>query len=71
MLDANVTTPSWTLLVAIASAAVTEDSGPCSHAAIVAREIGIPLVTGAVGATHLITDGSSIVVDGSAGVVEL
>ena len=71
VLIANVTTPIWTPLFDIASAAVTEVGGPFSHAAIVAREFGIPLVTGAIDATRVITDGAEIVVDGTAGIVEL
>ena len=47
------------------------DTRPFSHAAIVAREFGIPFVTGAIDATRVITDGATIVVDGTAGVVEL
>jgi pyruvate,water dikinase len=71
VLVANTTTPVWTPLFNIASAAVTEVGGPFSHAAIVAREFGIPLVTGAINATRVITDGAKIVVDGTAGIVEL
>jgi phosphohistidine swiveling domain-containing protein len=37
----------------------------------VAREFGIPLVSGAIDATHLVTDGMAITVDGSAGLAEL
>ncbi len=36
-----------------------------------AREFGIPLVAGAIDATRVITDGAKIVVDGTAGIVEL
>jgi pyruvate,water dikinase len=71
VLVANTTTPVWTPLFNIASAAVTEVGGPFSHAAIVAREFGIPLVTGAIDATRVIADGAKIVVDGTAGIVEL
>jgi rifampicin phosphotransferase len=71
VLIAHTTTPVWTPLFNIASAAVTEVGGPFSHAAIVAREFGIPLVTGALEATQVIEDGMSVVVDGSAGIVEL
>ncbi len=70
VLVAHTTTPIWTPLFNIASAAITEVGGPFSHAAIVAREFGIPLVNGALDATHVIADGSPIVVDGSAGIVE-
>ncbi|HET8851239.1 MAG TPA: PEP-utilizing enzyme, partial [Ktedonobacteraceae bacterium] len=71
VLVAHTTTPIWTPLFNIASAAVTEVGGPFSHAAIVAREFGIPLVNGALDATQVIVDGLPIVVDGSAGIVEL
>ena len=71
VLVAHTTTPIWTPLFNIASAAVTEVGGPFSHAAIVAREFGIPLVNGALDATRSIADGAPVVVDGSAGIVEL
>ena len=71
VLVAHATTPIWTPLFNIASAVVTEVGGSFSHAAIVAREFGIPLVNGALDATQVIEDGMSIVVDGSAGIVEL
>lgn len=71
ILVAHATSPIWTPLLGIAAAAVTEVGGPFSHAAIVAREFGIPLVDGALDATRVITDGTPVVVDGSAGIVEL
>jgi pyruvate,water dikinase len=71
VLVAHTTTPVWTPLLNIASAAVTEVGGPFSHAAIVTREFGIPLVNGALDALQVIEDGTPIVVDGSAGIVEL
>src|SRR6266540_6193696 len=71
VLVARTTTPVWTPLFNIASAAVTEVGGPFSHAAIVAREFGIPLVTGAIDATQVIVDDAPVVVDGSAGIAEL
>ncbi len=71
VLVAHTTTPVWTPLFNIASAAVTEVGGRFNHAAIVAREFGIPLVTGVFDATRAITDGMPIVVDGSVGIVEL
>jgi pyruvate,water dikinase len=71
VLVAHTTTPVWTPLFNIASAAITEVGGPFSHAAIVAREFGIPLVNGAIDATRVIADGAPILVDGSAGIAEL
>jgi pyruvate,water dikinase len=71
VLVAHATSPIWTPLLAIAAAAVTEVGGPFAHAAIVAREFGIPLVDGAIDATRVITDGAPVVVNGSLGTVEL
>ncbi|MBI2776235.1 MAG: hypothetical protein HYX57_03055 [Chloroflexi bacterium] len=71
VLVAHATSPIWTPLLAIAAAAVTEVGGPFAHAAIVAREFGIPLVDGALDATRLIADGMPVVVNGSSGIVEL
>jgi pyruvate,water dikinase len=71
VLVAHATSPIWTPLLAIAAAAVTEVGGPFAHAAIVAREFGIPLVDGALDATKVIADGTPVVVNGSSGVVEL
>jgi pyruvate,water dikinase len=71
VLVAHATSPMWTPLLAIAAAAVTEVGGPISHAAIVAREFGIPLVEGAIDATRSIADGTPVTVDGTRGVVEL
>jgi pyruvate,water dikinase len=71
VLVAHTTTPVWTPLFNLASAAITEVGGPLSHAAIVAREFAIPLVNGALDATQVIQDGMSVFVDGSSGVVEI
>jgi pyruvate,water dikinase len=71
VLVAHTTTPVWTPLFSIASAAVTEVGGLFNHAAIVAREFGIPLVTGVLDAVREIPDGTPVVVDGSAGIVNL
>ena len=71
VLVARATSPIWTPLLGIAAAAVTEVGGQFAHAAIVAREFGIPLVDGALDATRVIAEGAPVVVDGSAGIVEL
>lgn len=67
VLVAPSTDPSWTPLFLIAGAVVVERGGPLSHAAIVARELGIPAVLNAVGATHQLADGVEVEVDGDAG----
>jgi pyruvate,water dikinase len=56
-------------LFRLAAAVVTETGGVLSHAAIVAREFGIPAVAGADRAMARLTDGAPVTVDGSAGTV--
>jgi pyruvate,water dikinase len=71
VLVCRATNPAWTILFASASAVVTETGGVTSHAAIVAREYGIPAVMGVRGALSTIRDGALVVVDGSAGCVRV
>lgn len=52
-------------------AVVTEEGGENSHAAILARALGIPAVTGVSGATSRIAPGSQILVDGQSGRITL
>ena len=63
------TNPSWTPLFQRAAAVVVDSGGPASHAAIVAREYGIPAVMGTRDGTSTLVDGDPVVVDGSAGTV--
>lgn len=65
------TDPAWTPLFAIAAGVVAETGGALSHAAIVAREYGIPSVLGVADATNRIEDGRRIALDGTAGSVSL
>lgn len=65
------TNPSWTPLFRYAAGVVTDTGSAASHAAIVAREYGIPAVMGAAGATERIRDGQEILVDGTEGRVVL
>ena len=71
ILVAITTMPPWTPLFGVAAAVVTETGGPLSHCAIVAREYNIPAVVGAHGATHRISTGQKITVDGTSGIVTL
>jgi pyruvate,water dikinase len=50
-------------------ALVTDEGGALSHAAIMAREVGVPAVTGCGNATDVIRTGDVIQVDGDLGVV--
>ena len=63
------TNPSWTPLFALAAAVVVDTGGAGSHAAIVAREYGIPAVMGTGDGTRVLTDGQRVLVDGTAGEV--
>jgi pyruvate,water dikinase len=69
VLVAPITDPSWTPLFLPAAAVVVEVGSPFSHAAIVSRELGIPCVVSAGGATQRIPDGALVEVDGTAGTV--
>jgi pyruvate,water dikinase len=71
ILVAEITTPAWTPLFAMAAGVVTDIGGPLSHGSIVAREYNIPAVLGTGVATQRIQSGQVITVDGSAGTVTL
>ena len=71
VLVARTTMPPWTPLFAVASALVVESGGILSHAAVTAREYGIPAVVGVDGATRVIRDGQLIEVDGTRGTVRI
>ncbi len=61
----------WTLLFPRAAAVVTDVGAPLSHAAIVARELGIPAVVGCTDATARLKTGDRVRVDGGRGIVEI
>lgn len=69
VLVTTTTTPAWTPLFPSLAALVTETGGILSHAAVVAREYGLPAVVGAAGATKALVDGTRVRVDGSAGTI--
>jgi len=71
ILITTTTTPAWTPLFPSLGALVTETGGILSHAAVVAREYGLPAVVGAAGATRAIVDGSRVRVDGDTGTVTI
>ncbi|GAA1637058.1 hypothetical protein GCM10009733_037720 [Nonomuraea maheshkhaliensis] len=63
------TNPSWTPLFQQAAAVVVDTGGAASHAAIVAREYGIPAVMGTGTATSVLEDGQVVTVNGDTGAV--
>jgi pyruvate,water dikinase len=68
VLVAETTDAGWSPLFVEAGAVVVERGGPLSHAAIVARELGVPAVLDVHGATSAL-DGRTVTVDGDDGVV--
>jgi pyruvate,water dikinase len=61
------TNPAWTPLFQRAAAVVVDTGATASHAAIVAREYGIPAVMGTGTGTLVISDGETVSVDGTHG----
>ncbi len=65
------TGPAFNVVLPLLGAIVTDRGGQLSHAAIVAREYGIPAVVGTLAATTTFADGARVRVNGDLGVVEL
>jgi pyruvate,water dikinase len=68
---APYTAPTYNAVLAMAGAVVTEEGGLLCHAAVIARELGLPAVIGASGAMTAIPDGARIEVDPVAGRVRV
>jgi len=66
-----IASPAWSVLFSQAGAVVTDTGGASSHAAIIARECGIPAVMGTGDATRRLRDGQHVTVDGTAGLVTM
>ncbi|MCB9777075.1 MAG: hypothetical protein H6742_00760 [Alphaproteobacteria bacterium] len=64
-----ITTPAWTVIFQRAAALVTDSGSVLSHAAIVAREHGIPAVIATGDGTRKLVDGERVTVDGNRGTV--
>ncbi len=72
VLVADMTDPDWEPIMKRASAIVTNRGGRTCHAAIIARELGIPAVVGTGAATDVLSDGLDVTVscaDGETGVI--
>jgi phosphohistidine swiveling domain-containing protein len=65
------TDPSWASIMFISSALVVDIGGALSHAAVVARELGIPCVVNTRSGTRALRTGDRVRVDGSKGTVEV
>ena len=65
------TTPAYNLVLSLAGGVVTVAGGPMSHAAVLARELGIPAVIGASSALTDIHDGATVEIDPIAGIVRV
>jgi pyruvate, water dikinase len=62
VLVADMTDPNWEPVMKRASALVTNRGGRTCHAAIIARELGIPAIVGSVDATDLLREGETVTV---------
>ncbi|WP_312810837.1 PEP/pyruvate-binding domain-containing protein [Sedimentibacter sp.] len=71
ILVAATTNVGWTPLFPRAAAIITDVGAPLSHAAIVARELGIPAVVGCGNATLRLKTGDKVIVDGGQGIVHI
>ncbi|MDN5688501.1 MAG: phosphoenolpyruvate synthase, partial [Brachybacterium sp.] len=67
VLVADMTDPDWEPIMKRASAIVTNRGGRTCHAAIIARELGIPAVVGTGGATRELADGEEVTVSAAEG----
>ena len=67
----GATSPAWTPVFTKIAAIVTDQGGTLSHAAVVAREYGLPAVLGTIHGTRRIREGARIRVDGTTGKVEI
>jgi phosphoenolpyruvate synthase/pyruvate phosphate dikinase len=71
ILVAPITDPAWTPLFLAVAGVVVDVGAQQSHAAIGSRELGIPAVVSATGASATIPDGALVTVDGSTGIVTI
>jgi rifampicin phosphotransferase len=71
ILVAPTTDPSWSAVLFISKALVVDIGGALSHAAVVARELGVPCVVGTRNGTEIIETGDRIRVDGGSGIVTI
>ena len=71
ILVARAADPGWTPLFINAAGIILEVGGALQHGAVVAREYGIPCVSGVDDATDVLKDGQTVEIDGSSGCVRV
>jgi pyruvate,water dikinase len=71
ILVCDMTTPAWTPLFAFLGGIVADSGGPLSHCAVLAREYGLPCVTGTIVGSRVIPDGVQVSIDGTQGIVRI
>ncbi|WP_175364486.1 PEP-utilizing enzyme [Mycobacterium lentiflavum] len=71
ILVAPTTDPSWASIMFVSSALIVDIGSVLSHAAVVARELGLPCVVNTRNGTRVLRDGDLVRVDGAAGTVQL
>jgi rifampicin phosphotransferase len=69
ILVAERTDPSWIMIMPAAAGLLVERGSLLSHAAIVARELGLPAIVGLTGVTRWLADGDLVEMDGRTGTV--
>lgn len=69
VLVADITDPSYSVIIINASAIITNKGGITSHPAIIAREMNIPCIVGTRNATKMLRDGDVVEVNASEGIV--
>lgn len=71
ILVAHTTDPAWASIMFLAAALIVDIGGQMSHAAVVARELGVPCVMNTQLGTRVLRTGDWCRVDGAAGTVEI
>lgn len=71
ILVTRFTDPGWTTLFPLLSGVITETGGILSHAAVIAREYGVPAVLAVPNATQNLEDGQRVILDGNKGEVRI
>ncbi|UCE52551.1 MAG: hypothetical protein JSV31_25380 [Desulfobacterales bacterium] len=71
ILVTRFTDPGWTPLFSLLSGVITETGGILSHAAVIAREYGVPAVLAVQNATRKLKDNQKVIVNGNNGEVQI